>query len=122
MTCRARLSYLSLIVVTAVFSFTSGPVHGQTSDSQAKATGSISGRVTVGGKPAFGITVAAFGGDFYPRRSTSKTTTDSDGRYRLFGLAPATYQVTALAPNMTPTETTKNPYSVVKNVLSAGAQ
>src|SRR6266404_9628989 len=122
MTCPARLSYFSLIMVTAVFSFASGPVHGQTSDLQAKATGSISGRVTVGGKPAFGITVAVFGGDVYLRRSTSKTTTDSEGRYRLFGLPPATYQVTTLAPNLAVTETNNNPYGVGKMVLLSASE
>jgi protocatechuate 3,4-dioxygenase beta subunit len=122
MTCPARQARFSLILVAAVFFFISGPVHSQTSDLQSKATGSISGRVTVGGKPAFGITVAAFGGDFYPRRSTSKTTTDSDGRYRLFGLAPATYQVTALAPNLAAGETNNNPYGVGKMVLLSASE
>ena len=122
MTRPVRISYFSLILGAAVFSLTLGPVQGQTSDQQSKATGSISGRVTVGGKPAFGITVAALGGDSYPRRSTSKTTTDSDGRYRLFGLAPATYQVTTLAPNMAVAETSNSPYGVGKMVLLSASE
>lgn len=69
-----------------------------------KPSGSISGRVTIGDKGAAGIVVSAFGGDMRIRRAAGQTTTDSEGRYRLFGLLAAQYQVTTLAPAFTSAE------------------
>jgi len=94
---------------------------GQLPD-KSKGTGSIAGRVTIGGKPAFGITVAALGADIYSRR-TAQTTTDSEGRYRLFGLAAGTYQVMSLAPAFSsPPELTTNYGYGGKTVLLSTAE
>src|ERR1700682_1683772 len=122
MTRPSGLFSFPLILVAAVLFFISGTAHGQTIDARSKGTGSISGRVTIGGKAAFGITVGAFGGDSYPRRSGAQTTTDSEGRYRLFGLGPRTYQVMALAPNLVNTETSNNPYGTGKTILLSAAE
>ena len=120
-----RLSLLfsfALVLTATVLFCPSGTVQGQTSDARSKGTGSISGRVTVGGKAAFGIPVAAFGGDSYPRRNGAQTTTDSEGRYRLFGLGPGTYQVLALAPILVTGETNSNPYGTGKTILLSAAE
>src|SRR5258706_11385507 len=118
MTRLSRLSRWALILAAAVLFWIPGKTHGQTSDAQLKGTGSISGKVTVGGKAAFGITIRAVGSDFYPNRAGAQTaTTDNEGRYRLFGLAPGTYHVTALAPSLVAAETISSPYGSGKMVL-----
>lgn len=59
---------------------------------------SISGRVTVGGKGVEGITVVArTGSSFLANRTVAKTTTDSDGNYRITGLTAGTFMVTPIA-------------------------
>ncbi|MDX6557452.1 MAG: hypothetical protein QOF72_501, partial [Blastocatellia bacterium] len=120
MTCPSRLSCYSLILAALVC--TSGIVQGQTPDAKSKGTGSIAGRVTVGAKGASGITVGAFGGDIYPRRAAVQTTTDSEGRYRLFGLAPGTYQVSTLAPTLVTGATNNSPYGTGKMILLAASE
>jgi protocatechuate 3,4-dioxygenase beta subunit len=120
MTCPSRLSCYSLILAALVCA--SGIVQGQTPDAKSKGTGSIAGRVTVGAKGASGITVGAFGGDIYPRRAAVQTTTDSEGRYRLFGLAAGTYQVSTLAPTLVTGATNNSPYGSGKMILLAASE
>ena len=91
---------LLLLLILANLSFSQARLE-QKADNP---TGSISGRVTIGGKGAAGIIVSAFGGDVIIRRAAAQTTTDSEGRYRLFGLPAAQYQVTTLAPALTSAE------------------
>jgi uncharacterized protein (DUF2141 family) len=78
----------------------------QSPDAKVKPTGSISGRIMISGKPAAGIAVAVFSSEAGSNRriSAAQTTTDSEGHYRLPGLAAGQYQVTALAPNLTDAE------------------
>ena len=67
----------------------------------ATANGSISGRVTVDGKPAAGITLVARqmtrrdAGDDASREAIYKAKTDYDGRYNLSGLPKGQYIVVA---------------------------
>jgi hypothetical protein len=100
MTSLSRLRYFSLILISVLIG-TSTTARAQTPDAKSKATGSISGRATIGGKGASGIAIAAYGGDVVGtnRRAAAQAITDGEGRYRLFGLAAGTYQVSALAPN-----------------------
>ncbi len=101
MTSLTRLLCHALIATTAIV-FTSFAASAQAPDAKTKATGSISGRVTIGGKAAEGIPVAAFGGENFDRRvAAAKAVTDSDGRYHLSGLAPGQYQIAPLTPNLT---------------------
>ncbi len=98
-----RLTYYCLILISAVSICASATAYGQTLDARPKETGSISGRATIGSKGAPGIAIAAYGVDLNniamnSRRATAQVTTDSEGRYRLFGLPAGTYQVMALAP------------------------
>lgn len=121
MTSLKRLLPCCLVLTTLFLCSFPQEARGQSPDLKSKGTGSISGRVTIGGKPAFGITVAAIGGDSYPRRA-AQTTTDSEGRYRLFGLAAATYQVTALAPAFITLEATNNSLFAGKTILLSAAE
>ena len=96
-----RVFCRALIATTAIV-FTSFAANAQAPDAKIKATGSISGRVTIGGKAAEGISVAAFGGENFDRRvAAAKAATDGDGRYHLSGLAPGQYQIAPLTPNLT---------------------
>lgn len=120
LTRRLRFSLiLSPILSAVVLFFLAAGAGAQTPETKSKETGSISGRVTIGGKAAFGIPVAAIGGVPYPQRAP-QTTTDSEGRYRLFGLAAGTYQITALAPAFISADPGNNyPYSGKTILLSA---
>lgn len=59
---------------------------------------SVSGRVTVAGKPAAGITVVAVArGSFLDSRTAGKTITDEEGNYRLGGLPAGTLSIVPVA-------------------------
>jgi hypothetical protein len=94
-----HLFSFSLILTFAVL-FQPHSTCGQSTGAKSKATGSISGRVTLTGKAAAGITVAALAGDIPNRQFIARTITDGEGHYHLFGLAPAQYLITALAPSL----------------------
>jgi protocatechuate 3,4-dioxygenase beta subunit len=99
MTSLSRLLFFNLVLTAGVLLCVSATGYGQTTEAKPKPTGSISGRALMGGKGAPGIAVVAYGGEREIRRAAAQATTDSEGRYRLFGLAAGTYQVSALAPN-----------------------
>ncbi|HSE15494.1 MAG TPA: carboxypeptidase-like regulatory domain-containing protein [Pyrinomonadaceae bacterium] len=62
------------------------------------STASISGRVTIDGKGAPGVTVAAATSSSpLDNRTVAKTTTDDDGKYQLTGLAAGQFTITPLA-------------------------
>jgi hypothetical protein len=66
-----------------------------------KPNGSISGRVTIDGKAAAGIPVAAVAGETVNRRDASgKAVSDVEGYYLISGLAASQYQVWTLTPAM----------------------
>jgi hypothetical protein len=61
--------------------------------------GSVSGRITIKGKPAVGVVVGLRKGDLTnPFEGFVKAVTDADGVYRITNVAPGTYQVTPAAP------------------------
>ncbi len=92
-----RLVCCSLVLAIAILAPFSSSAQGQLPDAKPRPTGSISGHVTVGDKPAPGVLVAAFS-DNVNRRPSAQAATDNDGRYVLTGLAPAQYNVTAMVP------------------------
>lgn len=100
----------SAFFVAAVISFPAKVANSQSTELKARPTGSISGRVTVGGKPMAGIPIGAFSTDSLGRRSpaAAQTSSDQDGKYQLLGLAGGQYQVTALAPQFTDTESSND--------------
>lgn len=85
-----------LILITPILVFSATKLSAQTPDGKTKPNGSISGRVTIGEKPAPGILIAA-GGINSPAPAT-QTTSDADGNYRIGGLAPGQISVTPVAP------------------------
>jgi hypothetical protein len=94
-----RLLCCSLILVTEAILCSGTFARDQTPD--VKPTGSISGRVTLGGSPAEGIPVVAVSGQTVNRRdAAARTVTDSEGRYRLPELPPGQYQIWAVTPGL----------------------
>jgi protocatechuate 3,4-dioxygenase beta subunit len=66
-----------------------------------KTAGSISGRITVDGKPKAGLTVELLTTDTNgPRRLIAKATTNKTGKYVLTSLASGTYDVSPSAPTL----------------------
>jgi hypothetical protein len=101
MSRQARL-ISALIIVAAVIVCHPTAVPGQAGDQKIPLSGTISGRVTVGGKAAANISVVAYSLETMNARSDpAKTVTDTDGRYRLSGLPLSQYQILALAPELT---------------------
>jgi hypothetical protein len=95
---------------------------GSAQDAKLKPTGSISGHIVIGGKGAAGIEVGAIGGDNPTRRVPNQTKTDSEGFYRLEGLAAGNYQVITFTPQLTAAEANSefgSMYSSAKGVLLA---
>src|SRR5437763_14205663 len=100
MTSLTRLRCHALIATTAIL-FQSFAANAQSSDAKTKAIGSISGRVTISGKAADGIPVAAVAGETVNRRdAAARSVTDSEGHYHLSGLAPGQYQIWTLSPGL----------------------
>ena len=91
----------SIILNAGIILALASQTSGQSSDANSKATGSISGYVTLNGKPVQGIPVIAVAGDNFNRRNAgARAVTDNDGRYRLFGLPAAQYEIMPIAPNL----------------------
>lgn len=76
---------------------------------EPKETGTITGRVTLDGKPAQGVIVMATPSVSDPSKvvermlnatASPKTTTDSDGRYRLEDVRAGTYNIATSAPTL----------------------
>jgi protocatechuate 3,4-dioxygenase beta subunit len=67
---------------------------------QAVGMGTITGRVTVGGKPAQGITVVlrSSTNDDSDGKTAGRATTDAEGQYRLLSLAAGRYLIAPVAP------------------------
>src|SRR5437879_3390787 len=95
MTGLTRLLIQVLIVTSAILS-QSFAAQAQSADAKTKGTGSISGRVTIGDKPAPGIVLTVSGLD--QQMSGRQATTDADGRFRIDGLNAGQFTVTPLAP------------------------
>jgi large repetitive protein len=115
-----RLIFAVTLVAIAFFMGPNG-ASGQSSAQKTSPTGTISGRVTVGGKAAAGIPVVAVAGDTVNRRdAAARSVTDGEGYYQITGLAPGPYQVWTLTPGFV-AETqglAYFPYSgSIKNVL-----
>lgn len=106
----------SLILTSLLVACLAGAALAQAPDAKSKGTGSVSGRITVGDKPAPGIVIIAVG----PNQSTfsAQTTSDADGHYRIGGLIPGQISITPAAPlYVLPT----NPISGSGKVLTLSA-
>src|SRR6185295_898300 len=91
-----RLSKLSLVLAIGLAQSWL-TTNAQTPDNKPKATASIAGRVTIGDKPAPGVTVAA-STPSYPQTLIGQTVSDAEGKYRMGGLMPGQIIVSAVAP------------------------
>jgi protocatechuate 3,4-dioxygenase beta subunit len=96
MTSPSRLLYFSLILTSVVLLCTSGTAGGQTLDAKSKATGSISGRVTIGDKAAPGILVNVAG--LNQSTTVGQAISDADGQFRIGALPAGQFIVVPAAP------------------------
>lgn len=87
-----------LALVLGLFFSLSQLAQGQSS-AQAVGTGTITGHITVGGKPVQGVTVVLRPLSEGPeRKAVGRATTDSEGRFQITGVAAGRYQLMPLAP------------------------
>jgi len=75
--------------------FQSSPANAQSTDAKTQGTGSISGRVTVGSKPALGILVTVTTSNL---QAIAQAITDADGTFRVNGLSAGQFQVMPITP------------------------
>jgi hypothetical protein len=88
-------AFASLAILTALLF---SPVLTVTQQTESKpATGSISGRVTIGAEPAAGVMVA-LQPEVYSLEALSKAVTDTEGRFRLLDVPAGRYRVVPTAP------------------------
>ena len=86
-----------------------------------KNSGSISGRVTVDGKPKAGLVVELLATDANgPRRAIAKATTSKTGRYVLTGVEAGTYDVAPSAPTLVVPNQGKSGQSSKSVAIEAG--
>src|SRR5215813_5982200 len=94
---RQAITCILLVLVAAVC------LQAQTS-AERVVSGSISGKVTIKGKPAVRIMVLA--NDVREGQSSNtrryRTTTDQTGSYRITNLAAGTYEISAITPALVP--------------------
>ena len=75
--------------------------HAQKPDAKPQPAGTISGQVSLRGKPIAGSSSPRFAGDTVNRRDTAaRAVTDGQGYYRLTGLPPGQYQIWTLTPGL----------------------
>lgn len=92
----SRVSIIGVLLLTCATL-----ANSQSANPKPKPTGSISGRVTIDGKAAAGIHVAAVAGETVNRRDAAgKAISDVEGYYLISGLAAGQYQVWTLTPGM----------------------
>lgn len=96
MACIKFSNCLRLIVMAPILVLAATALTAQTPEAKTKPTGSISGRVTVGEKPAPGIIVAASSQN--SMTPVAQATSDAEGNYRIGGLAAGQINVTPVAP------------------------
>jgi protocatechuate 3,4-dioxygenase beta subunit len=93
----ARIQALATLFIILIL-----PVLSSAQDQRrpGEFTGSISGRITIGSKPAAGITVALLSsGASFQQPPVSRTRTDEQGYYRFNGLQVGQFIVSPLAPS-----------------------
>src|SRR5215470_875942 len=90
-----RLCFSSLLLITTA-TLAAPILSAQTPDAKTKPSGSISGRVTIGDKPAPGILVVVSGVN--SQNAIGQATSDAEGNYRISGLSSGQVNVTPVAP------------------------
>ncbi|HWS87057.1 MAG TPA: carboxypeptidase-like regulatory domain-containing protein [Pyrinomonadaceae bacterium] len=88
----ARAAFLPALLAAAL-------LHAAAQAPKSRGTAIITGRVTIGGKSAPGITVSLYPSEFRPDRSAiTRVATDAEGNYELTGVPAGRYHVLAIAP------------------------
>jgi hypothetical protein len=88
---------VALSIFFALFSISSTSAQTPTNTKEIKAKGSISGKVTVDGKPVSGIKVVASLGEHYRDQATAIDYTDGEGNYHLKAVPVGKCQVSVEA-------------------------
>jgi hypothetical protein len=96
MACLKLHPCFRLVLIAPILILVATQPNAQTPEPKAKPTGSISGRVTIGEKPAPGIIVIVSGAN--PTAPMGQGTSDADGNYHVGGLASGQINVTPVAP------------------------
>src|SRR5258707_305152 len=96
MICIKRRLCFCLIFIASIVVLSATCLSAQTPEAKPKPNGSISGRVTVGEKPAPGILVVV-GGQGSPT-PVAQATSDAEGNYRIGGLSAGQVNVSPVAP------------------------
>ena len=97
---KMNLKLINLLAAFACFSCSVVSIQAQQPVPERKS-GSISGRVTVDGKPKAGLLVELLMTDTNgPRRPIAKATTTKTGKYVLTGVGAGTYDVSPSAPTL----------------------
>jgi hypothetical protein len=97
MTSVKRLCNCSLFLTIILLAQSWLITNAQTVDNKPKATASVAGRVTIGDKPAPGVTVAVTNVT-PPQMLIGQAVSDPEGKYRIAGLIPGQINVSAVAP------------------------
>lgn len=93
-----RTAYLILALAGAIFLASFNCLAQAPPPAVKDTSASVSGRVTVGGKAAAGITItASMSPSMFETRMVAKATTDDEGNYRLAGLSAGTLKILPVA-------------------------
>lgn len=97
--------YVFAVVFLANFIVICAVAQTETQPNKKTATGPVSGTVTIRGKPAVGLAVRLRTNDSgSSSESMLKGITDQEGKYRIGGIPPGTYQVAPIAWGFVPSE------------------
>src|SRR5437588_200201 len=72
--------------------------HSQTGPARKNSDATVSGKITINGKPAPGVVVGLRPSQPAQFDTTFKATTDQDGKYRITDVPAGSYQVAPVAP------------------------
>ncbi|HEX5733747.1 MAG TPA: carboxypeptidase-like regulatory domain-containing protein [Blastocatellia bacterium] len=117
---RAMVAFIVLFLVAVAAAAQSG---ARDAKSEKEPTAAITGRVTLKGKAAAGVTVTLLPAEPVMQRGLSvKTTADEDGRYRFTSVAAGRYTVSPLAPALVVPQEANSFYSGKVITVSDGEE
>jgi hypothetical protein len=93
---KLRSCFCLILMIATIPALAATKLNAQIPEAKTKPAGSVSGRVTIGEKPASGILIAV--SNVNSSTPMGQTTSDADGNYRIGGLAAGPLNVTPVAP------------------------